>query len=209
MTWAEYATLASQLEEHRSKQATKAACQADARSMLAAELVALEALLATQRLRIADLCNKLDLSYPVLTGQPAEVADLHEALRRARDAAERSASQLTTVELAAKHSPLLPHWSVRLRNSLVYGCASGSAFLLSFLVLFGVSSGTGQILVLFLFVTLPFLAYGIGSFLIGLLFTPALGSKPSKTRSIGLAICLAPILPLCALWGVFWSAKGS
>ncbi|MGY0232615.1 hypothetical protein [Longispora urticae] len=208
MTWREYATLAGQLEAHRGVQAARAAGHVNARSAVGAELTALEELLAGQRERLTELYDKFDLSEPVLTAQQQpQVTDLAEALRRARDAAERSGSQLTAVESAAKRSPYLPHWSTNLRNSLVYGCTSAVAFFLNVFAFLG-TSGVGRLLVTLLFLALPFLAYGVGSSLIGLLFKPALGSKPPKTRPLGLAICLAPILPLCALWGISWTVGG-
>ncbi|WP_412540793.1 hypothetical protein R8Z50_34230 [Longispora sp. K20-0274] len=208
MTWREYATLAGQLEAHRGVQAARAAGHVSARTALGAELTALEELLAGQQDRLTELYDRFDLSEPVLSPQQApQVTDLADALRRARDAAERSASQLTAVESAARRSPYLPHWSTNLRNALVYGCTSAAAFFVNVFAFLG-TSGVGRLLVTLLFVALPFLAYGVGSSLIGVLFKPALGAKPPKTRPLGLAICLAPILPLCALWGISWTVGG-
>lgn len=206
-TWREYASLAGQLETLRRSHLARVAAQESAHDRLLAEVSEIEQSLITQRHQLSSLYEKLDLPAPNLAPPPIAAVDAAEAVAAARTTAEQAAAQLTAIETAARRSPVLPHWPTNLRNAVVYGCTSLAGFLIN-LTAFVALSGVGQLLVVFLFFAVPFIAYGVGSSLIGVLFTPALGNRPPRTRPLGLAICLAPVLPLCALWGLSWTVGG-
>ncbi|MBA3488950.1 MAG: hypothetical protein H0T78_05285 [Longispora sp.] len=207
-TWRAYATLAGELDALRSAYLTQVTNEESTREKLAAELSEIEQAVITQRHQLSDLHEKLDLPPPRLTCPPLEITDTVRAVRGAQEAVEVAATHLTAAETAARRSPILPYWSTNLRNTLVYGCTSMVGFFLN-VTIFLASSGVTQVLLIpVLFLAMPFLAFGIGGSLIGLLFTPALGNRAPRTRPLGLAICLVPVLPLCALWSISMTLGG-
>ncbi len=201
-SWPAYTELARRLDEVR--RAEEEHSENVQRRVEAAQnrISELDSYLSTQRGHLTDLARQVRQPRPAFAEPPPEFTGaLEETIRTAERYADEAADAAEEVARLATEPVLLPRWSVRSRNAVIYlmaagGALVGQAVLLALQALDQISWWTAAAWALF---GLPTLAFFVGYVLVGVLGVPRTGaSEVERSPRLGFAICMASL----PVWGV-------
>lgn len=227
MSWAEYLRLARELDRVRRDESERAADRRRAVGAARDEYRELSDRLDAQQGDLTELAYRLRVPAPQFSAaapQGAPEGSVDQSLAEARrhlDVAEREAERL---EERATEPRLLPGWSIRGRNAVVYAASAGCA--LVFQVVLTVMQGSGNPLTTlsWTFCGLPVIAFFAGYLLVGYLGKPVLvpraarqpwedtetkaqlkarqraQDQAARTPRMGFAICVAMFPVFFLLW---------
>ena len=179
------------------------------------QLLVVQQRLAGQQARFVQITTAAGQALPSLSPTSADITAAGPALRDHSPVALEAVfrTMVTTLDLAdrtldqaARSAPGLNAWPPALRNALVYGAFSAAVFTIQVLLLFTLDETTVlPLLAPLCLIVLPGFAWLAGYFTIGAAFRPRGGAiKVDRTPRLGVAVCLAPNLLLCAGLGVLY-----
>jgi len=179
------------------------------------QLLVVQQRLAAQQARFVQITTAAGQALPSLSPTPADLTAAGPALRDHSPVALEAVfrTMVTTLDLADRtldqaeqSAPGLNAWPPALRNALVYGAFSAAVFTIQVLLLFTLDETTVlPLLAPLCLIVLPGFAWLAGYFTIGAAFRPRGGAiKVDRTPRLGVAVCLAPNLLLCAGLGVLY-----
>jgi hypothetical protein len=207
--WARYLAATQRLDEVRRGAAAVVAEQAMAARTAHEELATARGRLALNHARIRDIAAQTGTPEPAFAPTQAELAEAAQAtggtpasalnaLREARATVDEADAALVGTQGAGLGAGLPP----RLRNILVYGPLALIVLVVQ-VVLYSVASETSlPILAPLCALIMPVMAFALGLVTIGLVFPAPPGGRVERTPLLGLAICLSPIVVICAGVGV-------
>lgn len=174
--------------------------------------------LAAQQARFFQVTTASGQSLPSLMPSPADITAAGPLLRDTSSVALAAVfgTMVTTLNLtdatlerAARATPGLSTWPPALRNGLVYGAFSTAVFAIQVVLLLLLDETTALLLMApVCLIVLPAFAWLAGFLTIGAVFRPAAGAtRADRTPRLGVAICLAPNLLLCAALGLLYLAR--
>jgi hypothetical protein len=208
--WASYLAATRRLDEVRRGAAAVAAEQARAARTAHEELATARGRLALNHARIREIAAQTGTPEPAFAPTPAELAEVAQttgdtpasalnALHEARATVDEADAALVGTQGPGLGAGLPP----RLRNLLVYGPLALIVLLVQ-VVLYSVVSETNlPIYAPLCALIMPAMAFALGFVAIGLVFPATPGGQVERTPLLGLAICLSPIVVICAGLGVF------
>lgn len=227
MSWAQYARLAQDLDRVRRDEADQTADRQRTVSAARAEFRELSDRLDAQQGDLTELAYRLRVPAPRFTGGAAQSppdSSVDQALTEARrhlEAAERETERLTE---RAREPRLLPDWSTRGRNAVVYAASAGSGLVIQLPLMLMQGRVDAFTVLSWTFCGLPVISFFVGYLLVGYLGKPALASPPqrqpwegtetksaararqraqdqaARTPRMGFAICLAMFPMFFLLW---------
>jgi hypothetical protein len=213
--WAGYLAATRQLDEVRRDAAAVAAEQAKALRTAHEQLAATRGRMAANHARIRETAAQSGAPAPALAPTPPELAEaaratagtpasalsaLHEAWATVDEA---DAALVGTPGSGLGPATLPP----RLRNMLVYGPLALVVLVIQVILYSVVSETALPIYAPLCALIMPALAFALGFVTISLVFPAPPGGRVEHTPLLGLAICLSPIVVICAGLGMFAAVR--
>lgn len=211
--WVRYLAATRRLDEVRRGAAAVAAEQAKSARTAHEELATARGRLALNHARIREVAAQTGTPQPTFAPTPAELAEAAEvtgdtpasalnALHDARATVDEADAALVGTHGYGPGAGLPP----RLRNILVYGPLALIVLVVQVIV-FTLVSETKPIYAAFFALIMPAMAFVLGFVAIGLVFPAPPGGQVERTPLLGLAICLSPIVVICAGIAVFAASR--
>jgi hypothetical protein len=210
--WASYLAATRRLDEVRRGAAAVAAEQANAARTAHEELATARGRLALNHARIREVAAQTGTPQPGFAPTPAELAEAAEvtgdtpasALNALHEA--RATVDEADATLVGTHGSGLVAGPPRLRNMLVYGPLALIVLVVQ-VILFTLVSETNPVYAALFALIMPAMAFALGFVAIGLVFPAPPGGQVERTPLLGLAICLSPIVVICAGIAVFAASR--
>jgi hypothetical protein len=119
--WGQYVGLLRELDALRVAEQARSANRRQAVAGMDTRVDRLEGFLHQQGERLVDLGERLKVRRPALTPIPVKgEVEVNDALQHAADAAQRASRNAEAAEHKARQAVLLPRWSFRARNLVIY-----------------------------------------------------------------------------------------